>query len=451
MIKRLFIVAILTGTGHFVNLISLKFITNHANEATIAFIGELDSLTLLMVSIIAFGLQLSSTRELAILDKDWQEVYYTTQSARFTLSLFLMLLGGTGFIYTKNYLFFIAPVIALNADYALYGRGKPVLGAMVAFIRVFVPSITIIISSVYFINELPLLFCLSIVISYFLVGFVVSKILLVNYFVKPSLKSLLKYVKNVKIGLANVAYFFIGVGILNILSYFNSNQAISIAYMALKLYMIFIGVRRIIVQSFFKEIKEMRESLKVDYLSMIAGVMFLSFFLFYPKLVITMLFDDSYTAYQTTFIILGCAGFVSSITSSSGARLLLKNKDKQFSYNFIIAAVVTIVSGICFSLFMVDTPSLIALAILLGEITVSILNILSLNEKGYLINRLKLIYPVVLIAFLFFVIKYCFNENIWTFSYSILLFSLLVSLYSKKVLKTKSLSYNDLTNDKNKK
>ena len=119
--------------------------------------------------------------------------------------------------------------------------------------------------------------------AYFVVGFSVSRILRVNYLMRPRLKSLYEYVKNIRIGLANLAYFFVSIGIITILSYINSEATISAAYMALKLYMVFIGVRRIIVQSFFKEIKEMQQALKVDFLSMTAGVIFLSTFLFYPE------------------------------------------------------------------------------------------------------------------------------------------------------------------------
>lgn len=437
MMKRLFLVAVLTGTGHLVNLISLRFITNYANQGAIAFIGELDSLALLIVSITAFGLQLSSTREIAVRDNDWQKVYYSTQSARLTMAMLLMFLGLSGFLYTKNYLFFIAPIIALNADYALYGRGKPILGAIAAFIRITIPSITVILSSVYFIKLLPLLFSFSILLAYFTAGFIVSKILNVNYLVKPKFKSLLEYVKNIKIGLANLAYFFVGIGILNILSYINSEATISIAYMALKLYMIFIGVRRIIVQSFFKEIKELQQALKVDFLSMIAGIIFLSAFLFYPKVVISLLFDDSFIEFSTTFIILGIAAFVSAVTSSSGARLLLQNKDKQFSANFIVGAIVTISSGICFSYFIEDIPSLVVLSCLLGEITISILNISSLNEKNFLVDRFKIIYPVILMALVFYAIKLGFNENIWSFLGSMFLFCLFSIIYSIRVLAVK--------------
>ena len=436
MMKRLFWVALFTGIGHLGNLISLKFLKNYTNDSTIAFIGELDSLTLLIVSITAFGLQLSSTREIAIRDNDWQEVYYSTQSARLTMAMLLMLLGLSGFLFTKNYLFFIAPIIALNADYALYGRGKPVFGAMVAFIRVIIPSLAIIFGSVYFLNSLPLLFCLAVLVAYFVVGFSVSRILRVNYLMRPRLKSLYEYLKNIRIGLANLAYFFVSIGIITILSYINSEATISVAYMALKLYMVFIGVRRIIVQSFFKEIKEMQQALKVDFLSMTAGIIFLSTFLFYPEVAISLLFDESYIEFSTTFVVLGITAFISAITSSSGARLLLQKKDKQYSANFIIAAMVTIISGVCFSFFIADKPSLIVLACLFGEVTISVLNILSLNEKNFLILRFKIIYPIILMAFVFYAIKMSFKENIWSFATSIFLFCMFSFIYSSRVLKT---------------
>ena len=149
MIKRLTIIAILTGIGHLTTLLSLKFIAVYINNDTIALIGELDSLSLLIVSIVAFGLQLSATREIAIAE-DWKKEYITTQSARLTLSLGLFLLGFTGFVLSKNYLFFMAPIIALNADYALYGRGKPITGAFVALTRILTPSIALVIGSLFF-------------------------------------------------------------------------------------------------------------------------------------------------------------------------------------------------------------------------------------------------------------------------------------------------------------
>jgi len=433
MIKRLITIALLTGAGHITTLLSLKFIAKSVGTSTIAFIGEIDSLSLLIISVVAFGLQLSTTRELAILE-DWKNEYYTTQSARFSLSLLLMLFGFTGFYVTKNYLFFIAPIIALNADYALYGRGKPIAGAFVAFLRILIPSITLIFFSTYFRELLGLFYSLSIVVAYLLAGVLVSKILKVKYFVAPKAKNLFKYIHNLRIGVASFALFFVGIGIINVLSYFNNSETIAIAYMALKLYLIFKGVRRIIVQSFFKELQNEIVSIKVDLFAIIAGVVFLATVVFYPKVLITLLFDEKYSIYTTTFTILGIAGFLSSFTTSSGTRLLLQKKDSAYSFNLILAAIVTIVSGVLFGTFIGDEPYLIAISVLLGEISISMLNIYALKEKKFLVNRLKFVFPLILTASIFVVCRYSFNQTILSFLTALVLFGI-IAVYYLKIIK----------------
>ena len=403
MIKRLFIIGLLTGFGHLVTLLALKFITKNVESGVIANIGEIDSLSLLIVSVVAFGLQLSATRELAILD-DWKSEYYKTQSARLTLSIFLFFLGFLGFFYTKNYLFFMAPIIALNADYALY-------------------------------DNLAYYYSISIIVAYLLTGLAVSKALNVNYFVKPTFNSLLKYIYNIRIGIASFSLFFVGVGVINVMAYFYNDTSIAAIYVALKLYMIFKGVRRIIVQSFFKELKEISVSLKIDYFAIITGVVFLSSLLFFPETIISLLFDEKYHVYSTTFLILGVAGFISSFTTSSGTRLLLKKMDKAYSRNLILAAIVTIISGVIFWFTMGEKPYLIALSVLLGETTISVLNVVSLGENGFLIKRIKMVYPIFFTVLFFIPIRYYLGQDIIIFVFSMLLFAMAILFYTKKELK----------------
>lgn len=432
MIKRLAIIASITGAGHITTLFSLKFIAKHINTSTLAFVGEVDSLSLLIVSVVAFGLQLSATRELAIL-KDWKNEYYETQSARFSLSLILILFGFTGFFVTKHYLFFIAPIIALNADYALYGRGKPVAGAFVAFLRILIPSMTLIFSAIYFQEQLVLFYCLSIVAAYLTAGLIVSKVLKVNYFVAPKIKSLFKYLHNIRIGIASLALFFVGIGIINVLAYFNSNETIAVAYIALKLYLIFKGVRRVIVQSFFKELQDSNIALKVDFFAIVAGVAFLATVTVFPKALIELLFDEKYSSYTKTFLILGIAGFLSSFTTSSGTRLLLQKKDNVYSFNLILAATITIFFGIFFSVYIDDQPYLIALAILLGETTISVLNILALKEQNFFMSRIKTTLHVLVLGGVFFICKHYYSETIPSFFLALVFFAIGTLLYVRKI------------------
>lgn len=434
MIKRLIVIAIVTGIGHLTTLFSLKYIAKFIDQSTIAFIGEIDSLSLLIVSIIAFGLQLSSTRNIAIRN-DWKAELYETQSARFTLSIFLMLFGVSGFLYTKNYMFLIAPVISLNADYALYGRGKPVQGAFVAFVRIVIPSLVLIISSVYFKDKIVLFFSLSLVFTYLITGFLVSRVLEIPYLITPKLKNLRKYIDNLSIGIASFSLFFVGIGIINIMSYFYNSETIAVVYIALKLYMIFKGVRRIIVQSFFKELKENKMALKVDFLALIAGLVFVASVSIYPEVLISTLFEAKYISYTTTFIILSIAGFISSFTTSSGTSLLLKEQDMAYSRNLVIAAIVAIIVGIALQMTVRNEPYLIAIAVLLGEVTISVLNIKSLGQPGYITERVKKLIIPLLATLVFVVIKYFFGQTMAAYLISVLLFGSITIVYFLRYLK----------------
>jgi hypothetical protein len=431
MIKRLFIIAIVTGIGHLTTLFSLKYVSKFIDKDTIAFIGEIDSLTLLIVSIVAFGLQLSTTRNIAI-QTNWKEELYETQSARLTLATIIMIFGISGFLYSKNYMFLIAPVISLNADYALYGRGKPIHGAFIAFIRIVIPSFILIIASIYFKEQIALLFSISLFITYLISGILVSLVLKTSYFVIPKIKNLKKYLDNFTIGLASFALFFIGIGIINIMSYFYTSESIAVVYIVLKLYMIFKGVRRIITQSFFKELQEIEVSLKVDFLAVVAGLIFLLSIIVYPKVIIPLLFEAKYITYNTTFTLLGIAGFISSFTTSSGTRLLLKKWDFIYSRNLIFAAIFTIISGLVFWFFFGDEPYLIALSVLLGEIIISVLNIKSLNEKDYMLLRIKSTMKLIVPTFLFILFAYFLGQKLYVFSISLLIFGIWVLISSRR-------------------
>lgn len=434
MIKRIAVVGVLTGIGHLTTLLALKYISKLVPDSTIAFIGEIDSLTLLIVSIVAFGLQLSATRNIAI-KEDWKKELYETQSARFMLSIILLVIGFTGFWHTKNFMFFMAPVISLNADYALYGRGKPIFGSFVALIRVLIPSLTLVISSLFFKDHIVLFFALSLILTYLLAGMLVANSLDVDYLVRPKWRYIKKYIENFNIGIASFSLFFIGIGIINVLSYFYNNETIAIAYIALKLYMIFKGVRRIIVQAFFSDLKDTGISLRVDLLAVLGGLVFLNSLLFYPKVIIPLLFDEKFVSYTTTFLVLGVAGLISSFTTSSGTRLLLNNQDKEYSRNLITAAIITISAGIILYHGFGDSSFLISLSVLMGELTLSILNVYSIKQNGYFSDRIKGFYPYIIMSFVFIGTKYVFGVELYSYCISLALFAGIVFFFIRSKFK----------------
>lgn len=431
MIKRLAVVAFLTGLGHLVNILILKYLSNNISFEAISIIGEIDSLVILTISMIAFGLQLSTTRRLATMD-DWKTEYYDSQSARLALSVFLTLLGLTGFLITKNFLFLFAPVFALNADFALYGRGMPKLGALLALIRILIPAFCLLFFSIYFIDYLIIAYAVSIIAAYFIVGLLVSKALKVAYFVKPKLNNLKKYIEHIDIGISTILFSFIGLGLVYVVSYFYSNETVAVIYLILKLYMIFKGVRQIIVQSFIMELLKEKVALKVDFIAVVAGfVLFISLG-FYTEITVPLFFSEAYLTYYKSFLFIALAGLISSMTTSSGVILLLRNKDYVYSKIIIIAGVATISSSIAFYYLFGDAPYWIAISVLIGETILTGLYFFELKDKNFMSELLKLIYPLLAVALVIIIFGYFTEVNLILYTVLMISFCAFALVYSKR-------------------
>src|SRR6185436_11384984 len=144
MLKRIFTIALLTGAGQVFVIFALKYISQTSSPEQVKAIGQIDSLVLFIMNVIALGLQPSAMRNLA-LTEDWKREYSDTQSARLTLSIFITLFALLGFIDQYFLVFLIAPLLALSGDYALYGRGLPVKGAIISFARSAIPFLLILV------------------------------------------------------------------------------------------------------------------------------------------------------------------------------------------------------------------------------------------------------------------------------------------------------------------
>src|SRR5580658_8476082 len=111
MIKRISIIAALTGAGQLLSIFALKYISQHGLTEQLKAMGEADSLIQFIISLIAAGLQSVAMRNIT-LSEHWQQEYRDTQSARACFGILLTGLCVLAFI-NKNYLLFLlAPLFA---------------------------------------------------------------------------------------------------------------------------------------------------------------------------------------------------------------------------------------------------------------------------------------------------------------------------------------------------
>jgi hypothetical protein len=366
MLKRLVLVALFTGSAQVTTLLALKYLAGSMDASRLSSLGEIDSLLNLIINLIGLGLLMSSVRNIAI-SEDWQQEIDKAQAARLTLSLCLIP-AAIWSIYNQDYrIFLFAPIFALNADYALYGRSYPVLAAILAFVRVLLPYAAVLIAARLHYSHSVNVFLIASLLVYLGSGLCIAWFLKRPYWKAPSWKSLHLYWKSLGLGIASMSYYFIGLGLIPIAVYFYNDRAIAAAYVGCKVYMIFKGVLRIISQSFIKEMVSPGVQLQVDRLAGFAGFVFLAAVLFYPASFVRLFLSKALEFDKNMLIILGLAGLVAAALFSYVNKAILEKKDRSYAVITGIASTVSITACIVLSFFQPSAASVFA-AILVGEL-----------------------------------------------------------------------------------
>lgn len=386
MVKRLFQIAVLTGSAHVFTLLVLGFLSKNTSPATLAKIGEIDSTFQLLISLLGFGLQLSAVRNIA-LSINWKPIYYETQQARITLGLLMMPVVLFAFIKSSSWLFLFAPVFALSGDFALYGRGQPVKAAIWAFCRVFIPASVLLIFLFINKNYLPHVYIVSTVVIYWLTSVAIARQLHCHYIIRPSLPKLKLYFQNIGLGISTLAIYVLGLGLMFIASFFYIENVLAVSYLGLKIYTILKGMLRIINQSFVKEMIRDEMTLKADQLSILAGVACFGATWLFPKTILILFLGEQYAEFTGFLILISLSVLITCVFISFHNRSLFKKKDKMYAQYAAIAAIVAILLVIVLSYFM-QKPGSIAFALLTGELIFTI-GLIHMNKDAAVLSRIK--------------------------------------------------------------
>lgn len=420
MLNKIFLISLITGIGYLLNLFTLNYISNNSSLSIFSLVGEIDSFLLLLISFIQFGIQLSSQKQIINSKANWKNKYYDTQKARLSLSIILFFL----FFFTSGnkYLFLlIAPLIALNPDYALYAKGYPILASFLTLKRNLIISLSIIFVTIYYPVFILETYFVSTFISYFISGYVSSKVLLTNYLVKPDIKSLKEYYNNFWLGVSTVMFSFLGLGIINVVSYFYNDENLSILYFLLKIYFILKSIRRVILQSFLSNIKSNKINIKVDFIVIFISLITFLIFNNYTNFIYEIT-ENSIFLNQFYFKVLGLIYFLISFSISSGTLVLLNKSNKIYNFNVIISASFFIISIIIFSLFFEQDIFVVLVLLFLSEFLLIILNLYQI-DYSFTLKRIRLFYPFYIII----ILNLFFSSDIYVFLF--LLFSGIYFIY----------------------
>ena len=433
MLKRVFTIGLITGAGHLFVVFALKYISQNSSPEQVKAIGQIDSLVLFIMNLIALGLQPSAMRNLALAD-DWKEEFANTQSARLTLSFFIAVFALLAFIDQYYLVFLIAPILALSGDYALYGRGYPIKGSLVALVRSIVPFLLLIILISSGI-QLSLLYLIGFLLAYIITNFFISLFLKTSFVPRLEITSLKMYFTTISLGLVSLSLYFIGIGIILIAQYFYSSPVIATVFIGLKFYIIYKGVLRILHQAFFREMINEEVCLKIDQLSAIAGVAFFGSLITFPRSFIAMFFGEQYLDEQSFFILLACAGLIYSLFLSMATRSMLLKKDKAYTIATVFAAITTIMLTVLFA-FIFKNASGIAMSILIGELVWMFGLIKITGTIKAIQSRMSFVLQCLLFLLIPLAMRYFIGDHLWVYIVSFTLFSVIQLFLQFRKLRT---------------
>ncbi len=372
-VKRFIIVASLTGFAQIISLVSVGFLKK-LDQSLVYDIGNYESLIVVFTAIISLGLQIVTVRDIAISDK-WKDILLNSQKDRLTFSLLILvsvlfvdLIFKT--IEIENMLFYVViPLIALNSDYSFYGKGEPEKGAFLSFVRVGFLSVFIILSVIFDNPFIKITYIITVLVTYFLVGIVSSYFNEQPYFVGIKGDFYKSYLSSINVGIASFALVFFGLGIISFASFFYTEAAIANVYLLLKIYVFYIGIKRLVVQILFKELVNEKLALTVDRVGIIVGIAIVILLTSYPEMIIIYFTKDYENSVKNLIFLLPAIAF-SSISITSSVSLLLKGKDRTYSIGFILGSVVILLLTCILSLLDNTKENYIYISISIGELVV---------------------------------------------------------------------------------
>jgi hypothetical protein len=434
MLKKLAFIGVVTGVGQLFSVFVLKYLLSNNNHSQVALLGQADALSQFLINLLAFGLQAAAMRTIA-LQEEWRSEFLQTQKARLTISCLLLLFSAFAFYEPVFLVFILVPLFALNGDYALYATGHPLTGALVAFARIILPFGGVAAAAFFGKENLLTVFIIVTLLSYLLTNTFIAYYLNVPLVVKPVLQSLKLYYQNLQLGLVSIALYFLGYGLVLIAPYlFPVTEQVAVLVAALKFYILYKGVLRIIHQAYLRNMLDEEIQLVVDKTGLIAGTAFLAFFCVYPQTMISIFVGESYVAYTMLFIVIAVSAWVYTIFSSVTTIALLRKIDKSYAFISTAAALLTVLL-FAVSAIVTKKPSFSILALLTGEVVFAVLMIRRLQLASKLRPRLFYAFQLLIYALLSCLVGFILGDTVTSLITSVVLYASIIFFSQQNLIK----------------
>ena len=424
MLKKIAIVVFFAGSGQLFSIFVLKYISQHSTITQLRAVAEVDSLVQFIMNLIALGLTTAAMRDLAM-SSDWKKDYQQTQSARITLGILLMAAAAFAFANEYYVLFLLAPIFAWSGDYAMYARGFSIAGSIIASVRLVFPYLAMLLAAIYSPETVVVAYIVSLVGVYIITNAFISYYLHTPYLVKPSAKNVRLYIKTLPLGLASLSQYFLGLGLVLVIPYIYVKEVVATAFVGLKFYVLYKGVIRTLHQIFIKDMQSEAVCLRVDQLSMIAGLSLLGSVTIFPDSFISFFFGAKYLEDTWFFIILGIDALIYCVVLSFATRAWFLKADMQYTRVTILSFFVTIASILIISAVKKSAAG-IAVGLGIGELTWVLGLIYIISSRQQVMNRLRFLITLLPALILPIFIRFFWGDHLLLYFISFALTGVLI-------------------------
>lgn len=331
---------LLTGLGYAGTVLYTYIILANATPGTIARLNKYESILAIIAGLISLGVVQDTSRNIARNPADWRNIYHEGQRIRLFLAILISAISLVIYAITKDdvYLLGLASLaMALSGEYALYALGRPVSGSAASFLRAITFSAFVIICALFIDKDLnAITITLACSLSFVICGVVASSSLKTNYFITPKIASIDTAKTIGTIALFMFVYNNIKPAIILLIPRNLSTEESAYYFEVYKLYFIFFSIRRVLVQTLYKDIITNIKTLKYDLI--IATIMIVTLLgIWLVKLALNMLSIDfpglSYEVLTDVSIIT----VMSCVFSSSFTRLFALKKDMVIAIPILIS------------------------------------------------------------------------------------------------------------------
>jgi hypothetical protein len=332
---------LLTGLGYGATLLYTYTILANATAETLSRLNKYESVLAIITGLISLGVVQDTSRNIATNPSNWERIYQEAQQLRLALAILISIISISAFLATTDeiYLLGLATLsMALSGEYALYALGRPISGSIASFLRAIIFSALIIITVLFIDNDLnAITITIACSLSFIACGIIASRQLRTNYIPKPKISNITTIKTIGTIALFMFFYNNIKPAIILLIPKSLSPAESAYYFEAYKLFFIFFSIRRVLVQTLYKEIINNINSLKYDFI--ITGVMLGSLLGIWLLKYIINATDIMKTGFSYEVLIdVTLVTTMSCVFSSSFTRLFALKKDLAIGIPILISA-----------------------------------------------------------------------------------------------------------------